>query len=170
MVIRSSDLDLDFIQQISKISGDSVKSCFQCGTCTGTCPSGRLTSLRSRTIIRKAVLGLKKEVLSSPALWECMICFKCQEQCPRGVNIANVMLALRNIAVREGIVPPEGYLKMGKAVLEEGAVQPPQEVVTRDFESFTRTSFSLPIPSKPTDLTKFSRALTEAGLKKAIGG
>jgi heterodisulfide reductase subunit C len=170
MVIRSSDLDLDFIQQISKISGDAVKSCFQCGTCTGTCPSGRLTSLRSRTIIRKAVLGLKKEVLSSPALWECMICFKCQEQCPRGVNIPNVMLALRNIAVREGIVPPEGYLKMGKAVFEEGAVQPPQEVVTRDFESFTRTSFSLPIPSKPADLTKFSRALTEAGLKKAIGG
>ena len=170
MVIRSSDLDLNFIREVSKISGDTVKSCFQCGTCTGTCPSGRLTSLRSRTIIRKVILGLKKEVLSSPAIWECMICFKCYEQCPREVNIPNVMLALRNLAVREGVAPPEGYLKMGKSVLEEGAVQPPQEVVTRDFESFTRASFSLPSPSKPADLTKFSRALTEAGLRKAIGG
>ena len=170
MVIRSSDLDLDFIREVSKISGDTVKSCFQCGTCTGTCPSGRLTSLRIRTIIRKAILGLKKEVLSSPAIWECMICFKCHEQCPRGVNIPNVMLALRNLAVREGVAPPEGYLKMGKSVLEEGAVQLPQEVVTRDFDSFTRASFSLPGLSKPADLSKFSSALTEAGLRKVIGG
>jgi len=170
MVVRSSDLDLGFVQEVSKISGEAVKSCFQCGTCTGTCPSGRLTSLRTRMIIRKTILGLKKEVLSSPALWECMICFKCHEQCPRGVNIPTVMLALRNLAVRAGVPPPEGYLKMGKSVFEEGAVQPPQEVVTRDFESFSRASLNLPNLSKPADLDKFSRALGEIGLRKIIGG
>jgi len=170
MVVRSSDLDLGFIEEVSKISGQAVKSCFQCGTCTGTCPSGRLTSLRTRMIIRKSILGLKKEVLSSPALWECMICFKCHEQCPRGVNIPVVMLALRNLAVREGVPPPEGYLKMGKSVFEIAAVQPPQEVVTRDFESFSRTSLNLPSLSKPADLSKFSRALGEIGLRKIIGG
>lgn len=170
MVVRSSDLDLGFIEEVSKISGQAVKSCFQCGTCTGTCPSGRLTSLRTRMIIRKSILGLKKEVLSSPALWECMICFKCHEQCPRGVNIPTVMLALRNLAVREGVSPPEGYPKMAKSVFEEGAVQPPQEVVTRDFESFSRTSLKLPSLSKPVDLGKFSRALGEIGLRKLIGG
>jgi len=121
-------------------------------------------------IIRKAILGLKKEVLSSPALWECMICFKCHEQCPRGVNIPTVMLALRNLAVREGVLPPEGYFKMAKSVFEEGAVQPPQEVVTRDFESFTRTSLNLPGLSKPADLGRFSRTLGEVGLRKIIGG
>jgi len=170
MVVRSSDLDLGFIEEVSKISGQAVKSCFQCGTCTGTCPSGRLTSLRTRMIIRKSILGLKKEVLSSPALWECMICFKCHEQCPRGVNIPTVMLALRNLAVREGVSPPEGYPKMARSVFEEGAVQPPQEVVTRDFESFSRTSLKLPSLSKPVDLGKFSRALGEIGLRKLIGG
>lgn len=170
MVIRTGDLDLRFIEEVSKISGQAVKSCFQCGTCTGTCPSGRLTSLRTRMIIRKSILGLKKEVLSSPALWECMICFKCHEQCPRGVNIPNVMLALRNLAVREGVSPPEGYPKMAKSVFEEGAVQPPQEVVTRDFESFSRASLKLPSLSKPADLAKFSRALGEIGLRKLIGG
>jgi len=170
MVVRSSDLDLGFVEEVSKISGQAVKSCFQCGTCTGTCPSGRLTSLRTRMIIRKSILGLKKEVLSSPALWECMICFKCHEQCPRGVNIPVVMLALRNLAVREGVSPPEGYPKMAKSVFEEGAVQPPQEVVTRDFESFSRASLKLPALSKPADLGKFSRALGEIGLRKFIGG
>ncbi len=170
MVIKSSELDLNFIEEVSRISGDAVKSCFQCGTCTGTCPSGRLTSLRSRTIIRKAILGMKKEVLSSPALWECMICFKCHEQCPRGVNIPVVMLALRNLAVREGVVPPEGYSKMARSVYESGAVQPPQDVVTRDFESFSRNSFSLPSLSKPLDQGKFAKALSETGLRKIIGG
>jgi len=170
MVIKSSDLDLDFISQVSKISSETVKSCFQCGICTGICPSGRLTSLRARTTIRKAILGLKKQVLSSPAIWECMLCFKCQEQCPRGVSIPAVMLALRNIAVREGVPPPEGYLKMAKSVLEEGAVQTAQEIVTRDFESFSRSSFNLPDLSKPIDISKFARALGETGLRKIIGG
>lgn len=170
MVIRSSDLDLGFIQEVSRISGESVKSCFQCGTCTGTCPSGRLTSLRTRATIRKAILGLKKQVLSSPAIWECMICFKCQEQCPRGVNIPAAILALRNLAVREGFPPPEGYLKMASSVLAEGAVQTPQDVVTRDFESFNRASLNLSNMSKPADLAKFSRALNETGLRKLIGG
>jgi len=170
MVIRSSDLDLGFVQEVSKISGEAVKSCFQCGTCTGTCPSGRLTSLRTRTIIRKTILGLKREVLSSPAIWECMICFKCHEQCPRGVNIPTVMLALRNLALREGVLPPEGYLKMGKSLFEEGAVQPPQEVVTRDFESISRASLNLPSVSRPADLDKFSRGLSETNLRKIIGG
>ena len=81
-----------------------------------------------------------------------------------------MMLALRNLAVRAGVPPPEGYLKMGKSVFEEGAVQPPQEVVTRDFESFSRASLNLPNLSKPADLDKFSRALGEIGLRKIIGG
>jgi len=170
MVIRSTDIDLGFIHEVARISGESVKSCFQCGTCTGTCPSGRLTSLRVRTTIRKTILGLKKDVLSSPAIWECMICFKCHEQCPRGVNIPAVMIALRNIAVREGFPPPEGYLKMAKAVFEEGAVQPPQEVVTRDFESFSRGSLNLPGLSKPVDSDKFSKAVGETSLRKIVGG
>ena len=81
-----------------------------------------------------------------------------------------MMLALRNLAVREGVAPPEGYIKMGKSVFEEGLVQPPQEVVTRDFESFTRASLSLPDLSKPVDLNKFSRALGDVGFRKIIGG
>ena len=80
------------------------------------------------------------------------------------------MLALRNLAVREGVLPPEGYLKMAKSVFDEGAVQTPQEVVTRDFESFSRASFNLPHPSKPADLGKFDKALGETGLRKVIGG
>jgi len=59
---------------------------------------------------------------------------------------------------------------MGKSVFEEGTVQPPQEVVTRDFESFSRTSLNLPGLSKPGDLDKFSRALGETGLRKIVGG
>ena len=170
MVVRSIDLDPGFVQEVSRISGEAVKSCFQCGTCTGTCPSGRLTSLRTRTIIRKTILGMRKDVLSSPAIWECMICFKCHEQCPRGVNIPTVMLALRNLAVREGIQAPEGYLKMAKSVFEAGSVQSPQEVVTRDFESFGRGSLNLPGLSRPADLDRFSRSLGGTNLRKIIGG
>ena len=40
-----------------------VRACFQCGTCTGGCPSGRRTAIRTRQIIRKALIGLD-EVLT----------------------------------------------------------------------------------------------------------
>ncbi len=61
-------------------------------------------------------------------------------------------------------------MKMARSVFEEGAVQGPQEIVTKDFESLTRTSFDLPGLSKPTDPGKFSRALSQIGLRKVIGG
>ena len=33
----------------------AVKACYQCGRCTGGCPSGRRTAIRTRQIIRKEI-------------------------------------------------------------------------------------------------------------------
>ena len=92
----------EFISELSAAGGDGAKMCFQCGTCTAGCPSGRQTSYRVRKLMRMAQLGLKEEIVNSDELWECSTCYTCVERCPRQVPIVDIVIALRNIAVSEG--------------------------------------------------------------------
>jgi len=54
-------------------------------------------------------------------LWLCAACFTCVDHCPQGVDLAGVLRTLRNMAVKEGIVPNvfreliENILKTGYA-------------------------------------------------------
>jgi heterodisulfide reductase subunit C len=50
-------------------------------------------------------LGMKDRLLSSESLWLCAACFTCVDHCPQGVDIAGVVRTLRNMAVREGVIP-----------------------------------------------------------------
>jgi len=92
----------EFEKQVADLGGADVKMCFQCGTCTASCPSGRRTSYRVRKMMRQTQLGLKEEILSSEELWDCTTCYTCVERCPRAVPIVDVVVALRNMAVAEG--------------------------------------------------------------------
>jgi heterodisulfide reductase subunit C len=105
--IKPKDLDPRFKYEISKVPGaENIKLCFQCGTCTADCPIARFSDIyRPRRLMRMTQLGMKDRVLSSEALWLCAACFTCVDHCPQGVEIANVLRALRNMAVKEGIMP-----------------------------------------------------------------
>jgi len=86
--------------------GETLKTCFQCGTCTSSCPTARFSSsYRPRTVLRMAQLGLRQKVLSSDALWLCTACFTCTDRCPQNVEVASVLRVLRNLAVKNDIVP-----------------------------------------------------------------
>ena len=106
--IRMGDLDPQFKRAISKLPGvEKLKLCFQCGTCTADCPIARFSDVyHPRRLMRMTQLGMKDRVLCSEALWLCAACFTCVDHCPQGVDIAGVLRTLRNMAVKEGIVPP----------------------------------------------------------------
>ena len=86
--------------------GETLNLCFQCGTCTSSCPSGRMTAFRTRQIIRKAQFGLPEEILPSDDLWHCTTCYTCYERCPRGVEIVDIITVLRNMRLRPDRRPP----------------------------------------------------------------
>ena len=92
----------DFVSELAAAGGENAKMCFQCGTCTASCPSGKNTAYRTRKIMRMAQLGLKDMIIESEDLWQCTTCYTCEERCPRGVPIDDVVIALRNIAVANG--------------------------------------------------------------------
>jgi len=105
--IKMGDLDPEFKREISKVPGiEKIKLCFQCGTCTADCPIARFSEIYSpRKIMRMTQLGMKDRLLSSEALWLCAACFTCVDHCPQGVDIAGVVRTLRNMAVKEGVIP-----------------------------------------------------------------
>jgi len=107
-MIDSENLDPNFKFLIaSEPGGENIKKCFSCGTCTAGCPVREVTDrYNPRRIIRMAILGMKKEVLSSPFIWLCSSCYTCYERCPQDVRIPELMNAIKNIAVREGYLPP----------------------------------------------------------------
>ena len=117
------EADPAFAEAIKQAGGKTLDLCYQCGTCTASCPSGRKTSFRTRQIIRKAQLGLKDEVLKSDELWMCTTCYACVERCPRDVEIVDIILLMRNMAVHQGIMA-EAHKKIGASLMKIGATVP----------------------------------------------
>ncbi len=101
--IDFEELDPNFKYEVSKeVGGQNIKLCFNCGICTVSCPVRRVdNSYNPRRIIRMVLYGMKNEVLSSETIWKCAHCLTCLERCPQDVKFAEVIEALRIIAVRE---------------------------------------------------------------------
>jgi heterodisulfide reductase subunit C len=51
--------------------------------------------------IRYTLLGLEEEVLGVNTFWLCASCLQCTSRCPKGIDIARVMDALRMVVLRK---------------------------------------------------------------------
>ena len=93
----------DFLTQVlATRGGERVLECYQCGTCSGSCPVFAEMEYGPRRIMHLIHLGLEEKVLSSPDIWYCVSCYSCACRCPRSIQIADVMAALRSLAVQKG--------------------------------------------------------------------
>ena len=101
-LLTDANRDPDFTAEFIDAGIETVQHCFQCGTCSGSCPSGRRTPYKVRQIVRKCLLGLKEEVIADDALWMCTTCYTCQERCLRSVKIVEIIKKARNIAAHAG--------------------------------------------------------------------
>ncbi|MDP2647123.1 MAG: 4Fe-4S dicluster domain-containing protein [Desulfobacterales bacterium] len=92
----------------SKQSGTTNAYCFSCENCTTVCPvvenyenPQEKLDLLPHQIMRAVELGLKDLALGSRMLWDCVTCYQCQEHCPQGVKVTDVLYELKNAAVKE---------------------------------------------------------------------
>jgi len=144
----------------------TIALCVQCGVCTGTCPAGRHTHLRTREILQRARLG-HRAVLDEPELWDCAVCRECQERCEHGVRITDAILGLRGIAAREGKVPKE-YMAVAAQLLKTGLAFPS----TRYTQKMRRELGLSPLSEEEAEKVKMELlAIAEAtGLKQLVEG
>jgi len=90
----------EVIDIVKEEGGDILKSCYQCGLCTGTCPWNIVRSFMVRRLIHQAQLGLTD--FEDEDVWTCVACRLCVDRCPRGVEIPDIMRALRRVIVEVG--------------------------------------------------------------------
>lgn len=97
-------LDDALWERVMEATHGAVAPCFQCGVCTATCPWGQLQDepVNVRRLMHRAQIGIEQE---DGAMWWCTTCRACEELCPRGVPIADVMVALRDLAWKDHSVP-----------------------------------------------------------------
>jgi len=95
---------------IKEEGGDILKLCYQCGMCTAACPWNLVRSFIVRRIMHQAQLGLAD--FESEEMWMCATCRACVQRCPRGVEIIDIMRALRRAIVGLGIAKVPDSLRI----------------------------------------------------------
>lgn len=80
--------------------------CVQCQTCTNVCPvvahsvdAEHGVDLTPQKVMNLLRLGLRDLTLGSRMVWDCASCYQCQENCPEGIRVADIMCELRALAV-----------------------------------------------------------------------
>ena len=167
--IDIDETDKEFVEMIKRTGGADIQSCYQCGTCSGSCPAGARTNYLVRGIIRKALLGLKQDVISAPELWYCTTCYTCTDRCPQDVKPTDVIKAIRNVAVAEGYML-EPHQKVAAKVVEAG------HAVPLDKESWEKLREKVGLEPRPPNasanpwvIEEIQKVTKKSGYRDLIG-
>lgn len=126
--------ELDERDEIIRRSGVDVRKCMRCGKCTATCPSLEEMDYSPHQFIYMVEKGDVAPLLESDSLYKCLSCFACVERCPRNVEPARVIEAVRDSAIRRrgsNHLRPESI----PGILDEGL---PQQAIVSAFRKYAK--------------------------------
>lgn len=86
---------------IREMGGDPLSLCYQCGLCSGSCPWNLVKEFPIHRMIKEAQYGF----FETEKWWSCTTCGQCSIRCPRGVDIIEVVKALRQIMIDANAIP-----------------------------------------------------------------
>lgn len=121
-------------EEIIRISGADVSKCMRCGKCSATCPAYDEMEYHPHQFVNMVESGDIEPLLSSESLYKCLSCFACIDRCPRGVQPAKVVEAVRLVATRK-----QGANHMTPndvpAIVSEDT---PQQLLVSAFRKYTK--------------------------------
>lgn len=88
-------------EQILRMSGVNPRKCMRCGKCSGTCPSYGEMEYHPHQFVYMVETGEIEPLLQSKSLYKCLSCFACVDRCPRGVEPAKLVEAVRLMVIRQ---------------------------------------------------------------------
>ena len=120
--------------EIIRMSGVNPSKCMKCGKCSATCPAYDEMEYHPHQFVSMVESGDIEPLLHSESLYRCLTCFACVDRCPRGVEPAKVVEAVRLKAVR---VQGNNRLKadMIPQKLDEDT---PQQLLVSAFRKYTK--------------------------------
>ena len=121
-------------KEILRISGADVSKCMRCGKCSGTCPAYDEMEYHPHQFANMVESGDIEPLLNSQSLYKCLSCFACIDRCPRGVEPAKIVEAVRLLATRK-----QGANHMTAndvpAIVDEDT---PQQLLVSAFRKYTK--------------------------------
>ncbi len=88
-------------EEILRISGVNPKKCMRCGKCSATCPAYDEMEYHPHQFVSMVESGDIEPLLNSKSLYRCLSCFACIDRCPRSVEPAKLVEAVRLAAIRK---------------------------------------------------------------------
>ena len=87
-------------EQILRMSGVETRKCMKCGKCSGTCPAYDEMEYHPHQFVAMVENGDIDALMQSDCIWNCLSCFACVERCPRNVEPATLIEAVRVAVLR----------------------------------------------------------------------
>ena len=88
-------------EQVLRSSGVDVRKCMRCGKCTATCPAFDEMEYHPHQFVYMVEKGQIERLAASPSIYKCLSCFACVDRCPRGVEPAKLVEAVRLAVIRQ---------------------------------------------------------------------
>ena len=120
------------IETIKRISGVNPRKCMKCGKCTASCPAYDEMEFHPHQFVDMVENGRIDELMASKGIYTCLSCFACVERCPRSVEPAKLIEAVRLAVIRQ---QGKDHLKPEQIpqLLDE---ELPQQAITSAFRKF----------------------------------
>ncbi len=121
-------------EQILDMSGVNPLKCMRCGKCSATCPSYDEMEYHPHQFVYMVEKGDLEPLMNSRSLYTCLTCFACVERCPRSVQPAKLVEAVRLAQIRRQYM---NHLKPQDlpALLDD---ELPQQAIVSAFRKYTK--------------------------------
>ena len=121
-------------EEIIRIRGADVSKCMRCGKCSATCPAYDEMEYHPHQFVNMVESGEIEPLLNSESLYKCLSCFACIDRCPRGVQPAKVVEAVRLTAIRK---QGANHLKADD-IPQIADEDTPQQLLVSAFRKYTK--------------------------------
>lgn len=122
------------MDEIAYISGVNPRKCMKCGKCSGACPAYDEMEYHPHQFVDMVENGRIEELMASKGIYRCLSCFACVERCPRSVEPARLIEAVRLAVVRQ----QGGDRLRPEQIMEKLDEDLPQQAITSAFRKYKK--------------------------------
>ena len=125
---------IDMMEQVTRIAGVNPRKCMRCGKCSGACPAYDEMEYHPHQFVSMVESGRIEELMHSKGIYTCLSCFACVERCPRSVEPAKLIEAVRCAVERQ-----QGMDRLRPEAVP-GLLNPdlPQQAITSAFRKYRK--------------------------------
>ncbi len=122
------------IETIKRISGVNPRKCMKCGKCTASCPAFDEMEYHPHQFVDMVETGRIEELMQSKGIYTCLSCFACVERCPRNVEPAKLIEAVRLAVIRQ---QNQNHLT-ADSIPDKLDPELPQQAITSAFRKYRK--------------------------------